>query len=81
MRNSLKNQISELLSNKKGKQYMLIAFKRQPDIYEHDGKEYNEVQFEKLKTKYKNVITFVEVGCGDVSNDNAETFLKLKDIK
>jgi hypothetical protein len=94
MRSSLKNQISDLLSIKQGKKPMLIAFKRQPGIYEHEGKEYNETEFEKLKTKYTNVITFVEFGCGEVSTirkqdlnimsdseDTAKTLLKLQGMK
>jgi hypothetical protein len=90
MKRNLKDQIRDLLSVKGKKPYMLVANKREPGIYDCEGKKYTESEFEILKENYRNVIVFVAHGCGELSSDSknlnimvdspatAETFLKLR---
>lgn len=60
---NLKDKITEIFKEKSRKNKAgLLAFKRKekPGIYEVDGKELTEAEFEILKNDYENIIIFAE---------------------
>jgi len=60
MKQKLKDEIDDLLG-KKLKKDMLLAFCREPGIYEVDGQKYNSKQFEALQKNYEKTLIFEQV--------------------
>ena len=68
MKNSLKKELISLLSNDKGKKYMLIASMKESGFYEVDGKKLNETEFAELQTQYENSIVWIHPDCHKIKS-------------